>query len=129
MFDETDHFETISFIGHPISVVSMLNNLACLYESLGKKKTIPSKIECSSLVFSFTFLKDFFIWTIFKSLYWICYNIASFFSLFNVLVFWLSSPTRDWTCRKEKSSALEGEVLTTRLLGKSLSLVFLRKKL
>ena len=46
------------------------------------------------------FAEFFLMWTIFKSLYWICYNIASIscFVFFWSWVMWnLSSPTSDWT--------------------------------
>ena len=57
------------------------------------------------------------MWTIF-SLYWICYDIASVFCF----VFWGLEACRILACWPEiesKPPALEGKVLTTRLLGKS----------
>ena len=54
----------------------------------------------------------------FKSVYWICYNIASVLPFgFWLQGMWdLSTLTRDWT----RAPALEGEVLTSGLPGKSL---------
>ena len=53
------------------------------------------------ILFFTNFLKFFFYVDHFKSLYWICYNIASVlcFGVFWPKGIWdLSSPTRDWTC-------------------------------
>ena len=61
-----------------------------------------------------------------KSLYWICYNIASvlcflFFFFFGQEACGILAL---WPRIEPEHSALEGEVLTTRPLGKSLSLGF-----
>ena len=71
----------------------------------------------------------FFMWTVFKSLYWICYNIASVLCL----VFWpqdmcdLSYPTRDRTCtpcigRWSLSHWTSREVSYSEVLGTSMAL-------
>ena len=71
----------------------------------------------------------FLMWTIFKSLYWICYNIASVLCL----VFWpqdmcdLSYPTRDRTCtpcigRWSLSHWTSREVSYSEVLGTSMAL-------
>ena len=86
-----------------------------------KKKKITgnsdAKLKLRTDAFFF-FIKFFLTWTLFfLSLYWICYNIASFLGL----VFWpqgtwdLSSLTKDGTT----PSVVEGEILTTGPPGKS----------
>ena len=85
---------------------------------------IPSLEKCLFRSFAhFIIFKDFFkMWTIFKVFYWICYSIASVFSFFT---FWFFGHEAfgilgPWPVIEPTSPALEGEVLTTGLLGKSL---------
>ena len=68
------------------------------------------------------FLRLFFDVVHFSSLCWICYNVASVFCLFFWLrsLWYLSSPTRDWTCTPYP----ESEVLATGPPGKPSILFF-----
>ena len=64
------------------------------------------------------------MWTIFlKSLYWICYNIASFFFMFGFFVHNACKILAPWPGIEPAPHVLEGKVLTTGPLGKVLCIV------
>ena len=54
---------------------------SCAEQTVLSHCSSPDRLALSYLKFSY-FLNDFFMWTIFKTLYWICYNIALFFFIF-----------------------------------------------
>ena len=97
---------------------------SCAEQTVLSHCSSPDRLALSYLKFSY-FLNDFFMWTIFKTLYWICYNIALFFLYFGVFCCCCFSHKAyriivPWPRIKPALPALEGKVPNTAPPGKSL---------